>query len=74
MTNYEPQPEDAQHIQRLQELQQLGTHNMFTELRSGLVELFGSDGADTYEWVVDHFDYFESGEWTEVDTEELRDA
>lgn len=66
-SDYEPDADDAVHIQRLQELRQLGTHNMFTEVKDGLIELFGDDGRETYQWVQDHFEYYETGNWRDVD-------
>ena len=74
MTGYEPTADDAEHIERLQALRSMGTHNMFMELKDGLVTHFGDDGRETYHWVRDHFEYFRSSEWVDLDVEELRDA
>lgn len=59
---------DKKHIARLQALRDTGAVNMFTDVRRGLVELYGEDDAQaTYEWITDNFEYYRSGEWTDVD-------
>lgn len=74
MTDYTPTEDDAQHIERLQILRESGTHNMVTELRGGLVSHFGEPGRETYDWTIEHWTYFESSEWVDVDVEELKDV
>lgn len=62
---------DSEHIARLQALQDVGTHNMFMECKAGLEAYFDDAGTETYYWVTDHFDLFESGEWKDIDPTEL---
>lgn len=60
--------DDRKHIQRLQTLRDTGEFNMFTEVKSGLEALFESDEAeDTYQWTVDNFEYYRSGEWVDLE-------
>ena len=58
---------EREHVARLKALREGGTHNMFTHLRTGLEAHFGDAGTETYEWVVDNFDYYRSGEWVDRD-------
>jgi hypothetical protein len=59
---------DLVHIQRLQELEQSGTVNMFTELEKGLHMMFStSEAEETYNWVQDNYSYYKSGDWKDVD-------
>lgn len=57
--------EDREHIRRLRATRDSGAFNMFTELRHGLRELFDEDGEETYQWVTDNWEFYQSGEWTE---------
>jgi len=74
MSDYTPTEDDAQHIERLQILRESGTHNMVTELLGGLRAHFGEQGRETYDWTVEHWTYFESSEWVDIDVEELKDV
>lgn len=68
MSQKELDDDDLEHIERLQQVRESGTHNMFTECIAGLKAHYPPEEAvETYDWVVDNFEYFESGEWTEVE-------
>lgn len=68
MTQFEVSEEDEKHIRRLQALRETSATNMFDDLKWGLQEVFGDeDGAETYEWVTENYEYYESGEWIDAD-------
>lgn len=59
---------DRKHIARLQALHETGSVNLFTDVRAALHQLYDDEEAEvTYEWITDNFEYFLSGEWTNVD-------
>lgn len=70
MSDRELDEDDKKHISRLQALRKVSTHNMFTELKDGLEAYHTeSEARETYEWVKDNWEYYQSGDWTEVDLE-----
>lgn len=69
MSQKELSDDDLKHIERLQSLRDSGIVNMYTEVQSGLHQVFGDDdGEETYQWILDNFEYYKSGDWTEVET------
>lgn len=69
---FECTEEDKKHIKRLRSVRKTGMVNMFTDVRRGLVEVFGQEeGGETYQWIQDNFDYYLSGNWVDQDLDEL---
>lgn len=61
--------EDRKHIRRLQALRESGIVNMYTEVKQGLYEVHGEqDGEETWQWILDNYEYYKSGDWVDVDT------
>lgn len=59
---------DRKHIRRLQRVRESGDVNMFTELKKGLQLHYNPAKAEaTFEWTKENFDYFESGDWVDVE-------
>lgn len=65
MTDRDLTEDDREHISRLRALRESGTHNMFMELKDGLVAHFGDEGHATYEWVTDNWEFYQSGDWVD---------
>lgn len=53
-----------EHIRRLRAVRDTGNYNMFSDPREGLIAMYGEEsGEETYDWVIEHFNYYLSGDW-----------